>query len=91
MQTPALSKKPRATNALEVFANARKEEVRAELKARLTSEGIGPQEGNLKHHRIVKNELFSRLPSVERESFEHLATEYNKKIKGPPPVEHIYE
>jgi hypothetical protein len=35
--------------------------------------------------------MYDKLPASEKAKFEELAAEHNEMIKGPPPVDHIYQ
>jgi hypothetical protein len=84
-------KKPRATTAQDIFAETRKEDVRRQLQIEIKEAGDTPQGGNIRHHRVVKNAMYDKLPPNEKAKFEELAAEHNTMIKGPPPADHIYQ
>jgi hypothetical protein len=85
------AKKPRATNAEDLFAAEHRENINAALKLRLEQEDIGTKGGNLILHRVVKQEMFAGLSEADQLKYKAAAEEYNRKIQQPPPLEHIFE
>jgi hypothetical protein len=84
-------KKPRATNAQDIFAEDRRDDIRTAIKQKCTEEGVTAKEGNLKFHRIIKNEMYSELSEEDRAKYDKLAAERNSKLDQPPSREHVFE
>jgi hypothetical protein len=84
-------KKPRATNAEELFAKEHKLELRSNTSSKLEQGGSTTPGSNLVVYHSVKKEAYSDLSSDERAKWEQLAKEHNERIKEPPTMDHIYE
>jgi hypothetical protein len=88
---PKPAKKPRATNAEDLYAAEHRDDINSALKSRLEQEGLDPKGGNLILYRVVKQTMFANLPEAEKLKYKVAAEEHNKKIQQPPPPEHISE
>ena len=84
-------KKPRAKNAEDMFAEEHQDDIREALKSRRLEEGMDTKEGNLKLHRLVKKEMFFKLPVEDRNKYEKMSDDHKAKIKEAPPREHVFE
>ena len=84
-------KPPRATNAEKIFVQEHQSEISETLKSELSEWGLKPTEGNFILSRTFKKAAYMQLSDAEKARYEMEAAEYNKKIKHPPPTDHIFE
>jgi hypothetical protein len=84
-------KKPRATNAQDLFAKSHQEELRAAVSSKMKQDGSTAPGTSLVVYRDAKQVAYSDLSEAERLKWETLAKEHNDKIKAPPSMDYIYE
>jgi acyl-CoA reductase-like NAD-dependent aldehyde dehydrogenase len=80
-------KKPRATNALEVFSRDRQEEITQRMAEKRSTSVTN----NLSAYKKSQQELWSATEPETRAAYEEKAAERNEKIKNGPTEEDIYE
>lgn len=84
-------KKPRATNAEDLFAKSLQAELRIAVDSKMQQEGSTMLGENLNIYRDVKKKAFDDLSNVEKARWRVLADEHNEKIKAPPSADYIFE
>ena len=84
-------KKPRATNAADLFAKSHQDELRAAATSKMDEEGTVIRGTNLLLYHDAKRDAYGALPGAEKAKWEALAKERNDQIKEPPSTEYIYE
>jgi hypothetical protein len=84
-------KKPRATNATDLFAKSHQDELRAAATSKMDEEGSVIRGTNLVLYHDAKRDAYDALPGAEKAKWEALAKEHNDRIKEPPSIEYIYE
>ena len=84
-------KKPRATNAEELFMKEHKLELRSNTSSKLEQGGSTTHGSNLVMYHSVKKEAYSDLSSDKQAKWEQLAKEHNERIEEPPTMDHICE
>ena len=83
-------KKPRATNALEVFSQERKPQIMQKMAEKLSASSKSDR-NNIKAYKESQQELWSTIEPETRAEYEEKAAEHNKKIKEGPTDEELYE
>jgi hypothetical protein len=91
--TQVATKRPRSTNAEQLFAKDQKTQIRDAIKQRrdMSDSSSHTKEENLVLYRTVKSDAFLNLSASEKVKWEKLASEHNERIKQLPPIEHIFE
>jgi hypothetical protein len=87
------TKRPRATNAEDLFAKEQRTQLRDAMKLQRDKLGVSSltKEENLALYRSVKADTYNSLLSSDKEIWEARAGKYNEEIKDLPSLEHIYE
>jgi hypothetical protein len=85
-------KKPRATNALELFAQSHRDELRVATSSRIQKDGsTSTPGGHLLVYRDVKRKAFKGQSEADRSHWETLAQEQNAKVSAPPTADYFYK
>ncbi|KAH6903699.1 hypothetical protein BKA70DRAFT_1300590 [Coprinopsis sp. MPI-PUGE-AT-0042] len=87
----ASSSKPRATNAINLFAQDQKSTVTQAMNQKRKDSGQTVQKGNLREWHSSKKELFDALPQEAQDDYARKAEAHNARLKDDPPPEHVYE
>jgi hypothetical protein len=83
-------KKPRATNALEVFSQEQKPQITQKMAEKLGASSKSDR-NNIKAYKESQQELWSVMKPETRAEYEEKAAEYNEKIKKGPTDKELYE
>ena len=83
-------KKPRATNALEVFSQEQKPQITQKMAEKLGASSKSDH-NNIKAYKESQQELWRTIEPETQAEYEEKAAEYNKKIKEGPTDEELYE
>lgn len=83
------AKKPRATNAVDLFWHDHATELSLVVGKKMQEEGLTAAGANLEVHRKLKKAMFEALPDSEKEKWEVQAIEHNKAVKQPLLSEYI--
>jgi|SRR5882762_9095303 len=70
-------KKPRATNATDLFAKSHQDELRAAATSKMDEEGTVIRGVNLVLYHDAKRDAYAALPGAEKAKWEALAKEHN--------------
>src|ERR1700692_2527295 len=83
------TKRPRATNAEDLFAKEQRTHLRDAMKLQRDKLGVSSltKEENLALYRSVKADTYNNLPSLDKEIWEAHAGKYNEDIKDLPSLE----
>ena len=84
-------KRPRATNAEDLFAKSLQAELRVAVSSQMQQEGSTTVGENLNIYRDVKKNTFNNLSDVDKARWRVLAEEHNEKIMAPPSADYIFE
>jgi hypothetical protein len=87
----AISKRPRATNGANVFAEEHKAKITEQMVEQKEKEGGTPKQVNLTRYRAIKRELYNQLSDEVRSAYEGKAAERNKAINVLPEKSKIFE
>jgi hypothetical protein len=89
--TASPSKRPRAVNGADVFAQDHKAKI-TERMAECQGQGGGtPKQINITRYRAAKQELYYQLPDEERCAYEAKAAKKNEECKSLPEASKIFE
>ena len=89
--TPPI-KKPRATNAEDLFAKNHKDDLRAAVSLKMEQDsGSAVPGANLVMYHNSKKEAYRALSEPEKAKWEGLARAHNDNIKAPPSMDYFYE
>jgi hypothetical protein len=91
--TQVATKRPRSTNAEQLFAKDQKMQICNAIKERrdMSDSSSHTKEENLVLYRTVKSDAFFSLSASDKIKWEKLVSEHNGRIKQQPPIEHIFE
>ncbi|GLB38913.1 hypothetical protein LshimejAT787_0600750 [Lyophyllum shimeji] len=84
------SSKPRATNAVELFAAENSEAIKQKITSDRIELGLTPRQGNLKFWHKHKNQLYSELDEEAHIKYERMAAEHNARLAEPPSREAVF-
>ena len=87
----AISKRPRATNGANVFAEEHKDKITEKMAEQQDQEGGTPKQVNLTRYRAIKQELYNQLTGEVRSAYEAKAAEKNKASNTMPEKSKIFE
>ncbi|KAF8057827.1 hypothetical protein FPV67DRAFT_1723628 [Lyophyllum atratum] len=86
----ASSSKPRATNAVKLFAAENSDAINQKIKSDRVELGLTPQQANLKLWHKHKNELYDELDDETHNKYETMAAEHNARLTQPPSREAVF-
>jgi hypothetical protein len=84
------AEKPRAKNALDIFAEEKKADIVKATKLLADIEGPKAPGWALNPWKQARQAMFDDLNPEEKERYESKAKEFNEKLKSPPDVKVIY-
>src|SRR5271155_2186681 len=79
-----VSSKPRATNAISLFAKDHSEEITTRMATLHAKEGTDPKESNLRYHRAIKNGMFENTDPATKAEYAAKAEAVNAKLSSKP-------
>lgn len=84
-------KKPRAINAIGLFAQDHEEEVKAQIAKEASTSTMPARDGHLSIARKAKNQLFQALDEETKAHYETQATKHNTTSRQPAEPQDIYK
>jgi hypothetical protein len=87
----AVSSKPRATNAISLFAKDHSDKITAQMATLRAEEGTNPKESNLRYHQIIKKNMFENADSATRAEYAAKAEALNAKLSSIPDPSEIFQ
>lgn len=89
--TKVTSKRPRATNGADVFAEEQKGKITERMAEEQAQEGGIPKQVNLRRYQTIKQELYDQLPNEERRGYEAKAAKKNEASKAQPETSVVFK
>lgn len=84
-------KKPRATNAEDLFAKSLQTELCTAVESKMQQASSTTFRDNLNVYHDVKKKAFDDLSDADKAHWRDLAEEHNKKIKASPSADYIFK
>lgn len=84
-------KRPRATNAIEVFAAENKEIITQEMSKKRVAEGSLSKDVNLADYVKIRKEVYEDLDDAAKAEYQLKAEKQNEKLKNGPDINHVFE
>src|SRR5271154_5049562 len=86
-----VSSKPRATNAISLFAKDHSEEITTRMATLRAEEGTNAKESNMRYHRTIKNDMFENTDPATKAEYVAKAEAMNAKLSSKPEASEIFQ